>query len=299
MRARILLAPTPCGPMAEPAPSTTVVFTADAGRYRLQVDYHPAIVGRLKTVVPAPMRRWVPRKQLLEPGCCIGGYWEVSAEWAGPLAVAFREAGLDVRGLGHADIADWFAAFCAPVPTGKAGHRAYTAGLCANCTTADHRPGGVECEHCYHQRLIHQYRVMAALAKAQAPHPKVVASAGAALTCRYPLLATGTEGGIEERDRTVVLDILIEAEHDRSPSKCPICGRRPTKGTVTHATCRARLMHAVVDRPLTKTRNKAFQDSLCTVCITRPQLPGRLVTCARCAKFIDAAKALHVGDADR
>lgn len=289
--------------MAEPAPITTLVFTAerlDPGRYRVLVDYHPAIVTRLKTVVPAPMRRWVPRKQLRESGRCMGGYWEVSADWAGPLAFAFGNTGLDVRGLGHANIADWFAVFSAPVPTGEAGHRAYRKGLCASCKTADHRPGGVECEHCYHQRLIHQYRVMAALAKAQAPLPKVVPSTGAALTCRYPLLATGTEAGIEERNHTVALDILIEAEHDRSPSKCPICGRRSTKGNLTHATCRARLMHAAADRPFTKTRNKAFQDSLCTICITRPQRPGWLVTCTHCAKFIDAAKALrHVGDENK
>jgi len=97
------------------------------------------------------------------------------------------------------------------------------------------------------------------------------------------------EAEIIKRDYTPAVDAAIVARRDQTAKPpCPICGRRPAKSAVVHAGCRTRLLHALSGRPFLRTRNKAFQAGLCTVCLTRPHRPPGYVTCAHCAEFIAA-----------
>lgn len=137
--------------MSETDTPITVMFIDHHGRYRVEFDYHPAVVALLKKSVPGPMRRWVVIKR---DNVVVAKRWEISIDWVGPLAAAFVNAGIKVLGLGHTNIADWFDVFSAPLPTTADGYRAYIKGFCKNCKSVPHRPSGVECEDCYRQRLI-------------------------------------------------------------------------------------------------------------------------------------------------
>lgn len=121
------------------------------------------------------------------------------------------------------------------------------------------------------------------------PYPEALPATKNALKTRFPLEIDRADVAIVERDHTVVIDLLITAEHARSTA-CPICGRRPPKGAAVHASCRIRLLHALDEgRAFSRARAKAFQDGACTVCLARPhQLSG--VTCAHCAELIDACR---------
>jgi hypothetical protein len=258
-----------------------VVFTEHHGRYRVEFDYDPAAVALLKKTVPAPMRHWVKTAKR----------WEVSTDWIGPLASAFVNVGVEVLGLNHTNIADWFAVFSTDMPTRPSGHDAYRKGFCKSCELVPHRPGGVERQDCYRKRLAHQHRVKAALAEARAMrYLEALPAGGSAHTTRYPLEIDRTDLAIVERDHAAVLEILIAAELGRS--ECLICRRRPSKGAAVHAICRTRLLHALDGRPFTKARNKAFQDGLCTVCATRPHRPS-VITCTHCAGLVDTCQSLR------
>jgi hypothetical protein len=277
-----------------------VVFTKRHGRYRVEFSYAPAALAVLKKTVPVPMRRFAarlnPETEHWEP---LPGedskFWEVSIDWVGPLASAFVNAGIEVLGLNQANIGDWFGVFSAAVPTSSGGHRAYVKGFCKTCEAVPYRPGGAECEDCHCKRLIAQHRVKAVLAEARAvPYPEALPATGSARTTRAPLEIDRSDVAIiAHRDHGAVLDILIEAEHDRS-AICPICGRRPPRGAAVHVACRTRLLHALDDgRPFSKARNAAFQDGLCTVCRARPhRLPGD-IACAHCAELIDVCQSLR------
>jgi hypothetical protein len=253
------------------------------GRYRVEFDYDTRAVALLKATVPGSMRRWVVDEKNDEK------YWAISPEWTGPLASKLRNAGFEIAGLDEDNIADWFSCFLVATPTSEDGHRAYVKGMCKTCTTAPHRPGGVECDGCFRQRLIDQHRVVSILAdKGLAPWPEVEPATGKARTTRAPLPIDRSEIEIINRDFTVEVDFAILAHRDQSVVRppCPICGRRPAKGAVVHVGCRTRLLHACNDRPFLKARSKAFQAGLCTVCMTRPhRLPGR-IACAHCAELI-------------
>jgi hypothetical protein len=281
--------------MSETEAPIGVAFIEHHGRYRVEFDYHPAIVALLKTTVPGPMRRWVVIKR---DNVVVAKRWEVSVDWVGPLASAFVNAGITVIGLNHANIADWFDVFSAAMPTSPSGHRAYVKGFCKRCESVPHRPGGVECEDCHRKRLTAQHRVKAALAEAGAtPYPEARPAVGSAVTTRFPLEIDHADVAIVERDHTAVFDLLIAAEHNRSTA-CPICGRKPPKSAVFHASCRIRLLHALDDdRPFIKARNKAFQDGACTVCFARPHLQGG-VTCAHCAELVDTCRSSRPLDQD-
>jgi hypothetical protein len=267
--------------MINPDELPTVVFTANPGRYRAEFDYDPAVVGVLKAAVPGPMRRWRPRI-----GC-----WEVSADWVGPLTSALLEAGVVVRGLTQANIADWFGVF-ADEP-GPADHDAYRAGRCVRCGVAPHRPGSTECDACYRRRLIRQRRLIAALIHAGAiGYPRAHSSAGRP---RYPLPIDWVAVECDGRDHTEVVDLLLAGCAD--DPVCPICGRRTPKDKPAHGTCRARLLRALAGRPFTKAGNKAFQAGLCTVCRTRPHLILRRSTCGHCAEIVDTCRSLRVPEA--
>jgi len=271
--------------------SLIVVLTEHHGRYRVQFAYDADVIAVLKKTVPAPMRHWI--KRTTENGVSHGGYWEVNTDWIGPLASAFTNTGIEVLGLDRSNIADWFGVFSAATRTTGEGHRAYRKGTCKTCTTAPHRPGGVECEGCFHKRLIDQHQVKAALAKAGAtPHPETRPATGSALTTRYPLEIDRRDVAIVERDHTAVVDILIAAEYEATQT-CLICGRRPPKDAAVHATCRTRLLRASDDnKPFTKANNAAFQNDVCVVCQARGrQLPGG-IACAHCATLIDVCRSV-------
>ena len=257
------------------------------GRYRVEFDYDNRAVALLKATVPAPIRRWVKDEKRDEK------YWAVSPEWTGPLASKLRNAGFEIFGLDEDNIADWFGCFSVATPANEEGHRAYRKGICTTCTTAPHRPGGVECDGCFRQRLIDQHRVIATLAgEGLAPWPEADSAIGKAHTTRAPLAIDHGEIEITKRDFAAEVDIAILARRDQSVAKppCPICGRRPAKGAVVHVGCRTRLLHALSGRPFLRTRNKAFQAGLCTVCMTRPHRPPGRITCAHCAELIDVCQ---------
>jgi hypothetical protein len=258
-----------------------VVFTEHHGRYRIEFDYSPAMIAQLKLAVPGPMRHWMPK----------GKRWEVSTDWVGPLASAFVNAGIEVLGLNHTNIADWFAVFSTDMPARSSGHDAYRKGFCKSCESVPHRPGGTECEDCYRKRLSLQHRVKATLAEAHATrYPEALPAGGTARTTRYPLEVDRADVAIVERDHATVFDILITAEPDRSD--CLICGRRgSSKFGAVHAICRTRLLRALDGRPFTKVHNAAYQDGLCTVCFARPHTG--LSTCARCAELVDICQSLR------
>jgi hypothetical protein len=218
-------------------------------------------------------------------------FWEISNDWVGPLASAFVNADIEVLGLNHANIADWFAVFATDVPTRDSGNRAYLKGFCKSCESVPHRPGGVECEECFGKRLRLQHRIKAVLAEARATrYPEALPADGTARTTRYPLEVDRREVSIVEIDHATVLDILITAEHDRSPA-CPICGRRPPKGAAVHVTCRTRLLRALDGRPFTKVQNEKYQIGLCSVCKARPHTGHS--TCTHCAELISAVQVLR------
>lgn len=262
-----------------------IAFSKSAdGRYRVEFDYDARAVALLKATVPAAMRRWIEDEKHDEK------YWAVSAEWTGPLASKLRNAGFDVVGLDENNIADWFSCFSVATPTSGDGHRAYVKGMCKTCTTTPYRPGGVECEECFRQRLIDQYRIIATLAgEGLAPLPEAEPAIGKARTTRAALPIDRGEIEIVKRDFAAEVDFAILARRDQSVVRppCPICGRRPAKGAVVHVGCRTRLLHALSGRPFLKSRNKAFQAGLCTVCMTRPHRPPGRITCAHCAELID------------
>jgi hypothetical protein len=276
-----------------------VVFTEHHGRYRVEFDYHPVALTVLKKTVPAPMRRFMARfnseTERWEP---LPGesskFWEISTDWVGPLASAIINSGIEVLGFSHANIGDWFSVFSAAMPTSPSGHRAYRKGFCKSCESLPHRPGGVECEDCYHKRLVLQHRVKAALAESRATrYPEALPAGGkSAYLTRYPLEIDRADVSIVARDHAAVLDILIAAEHGRST--CLICGRRPPKRVAVHGSCRTRLLHVLDDRPFSRARNKAFQGGACAVCFTRPHT-GR-VACAHCAELVDVCQSLRIAN---
>ena len=284
-----------------------VAFTEHVGRYRVEFDYDPAAVSILKATVPGPMRRWIPKARR----------WEVSAEWSGPLSGALVNTGFGVAGLDYSNIESWFGVFAEATPTSSAGHDAYRSGQCKNCQTAPHRPGGVECADCYRDRLIAQHRVKAALGEMRGlRYPTATPVAGKWAFMRAPLEVDQLPVDVRVRNvghpdtresphthssrrvtpETAVVDILLVADFEKKRT-CLVCGRRPTKGAVAHATCRTRLLHALdEDRPFSKSRNKTFQDDACTVCFSRPHQSSGVV-CARCAEIIDACRSLgHIDD---
>jgi hypothetical protein len=247
----------------------TVTFTKGSGRYRVEFAYHARTVELLKSAVPAAVRRFVK----------AGGYWAVSADWAGPLACALLNAGVEVSGLD--EVTEWV---LSPTPVGERGHRAYVKGFCATCTQQPHRPGGTECDGCYRNRVARQYRVAGVLAAAGVtPWPEAVPSAGSATRCRMPLWADADGVGIPDKpDYTTAVDAVILAARGLCYPACPVCGRRPTKGAVVHIACRRRLLALLADRPFTRPRNAAFQAGLCTVCLARPHRPPGRITCQHC-----------------
>jgi hypothetical protein len=267
-----------------------VVLTEHYGRYRVEFDYNPAVIALLKKTVPGPVRHWIKRAKR----------WEVSTDWVGPLAAAFLNAGIEALGLNKTNIAHWFDPYLIDVPTTSSGHDAYTKGLCVSCESVPYRPGGTECVECHHKRLERQHRMMAALVQARAiqyleAHP----AAGSARTTYYPLPIDWIDIEIVERDYTEVVDILIAAEHDQSPSTCPICGRKTSKDIAVHTTCRTRLLAELDSQPFSSARNKHFQDGLCTVCFTRPHRQPHHSTCAHCASLIDVCRCLRVHDINK
>lgn len=256
---------------------------AASGCHRVEFDYHARAVSLLKEAVPAAMRSWIK-----DDKC-----WEISAEWTGPLMSKLRNAGFEATGLGQADIADWFGCFSTATPTTEEGHRAYLKGLCKTCAARPHRAGGTECEDCFSHRLTGQYRVKSTLAVAGlAPYPMAQPATAGGRSTRAPLeIGHGDiEDSITKQDFAAEIDVAILARRDQSVAKptCPICGRRPSKGAVVHVGCRTRLLHALSDRPFIKSRNKAFQSGLCTVCMTRPHRPPGHSKCVHCAEIIDA-----------
>ncbi len=155
-----------------------VLTRSDTGRYRVEFDYDARAVAMLKDSVPGPMRRWIPDEKC----------WEISPDWSGPLSSKLRNAGFDVVGLDETNIGDWFGPFAVAAPTNAQGWCAYVEGRCTACAVAPHRPGGVECEQCFRGRLIAQYRIRAALARAGcAPYPEATAATGSARTTQAPL----------------------------------------------------------------------------------------------------------------
>ncbi len=271
--------------MSETEAPIVVVFVEHHGRYRVEFDFDARAVVLLKATVPAPMRRWRAQR------------WEVGADWVGPLASAFVNAGIKVVGLDRTNISDWFGVFSAAMPTSPSGHRAYAKGFCKRCESNPHRPGGVECEDCHRQRLAVQHHVKASMAQARAlPYPEALPAVGNATTTRFPLEIDRADVAIVERDHTAMIDLLIAAEHDRSTT-CPICGRKPAKGVAVHALCRTRLLHALDEsRAFTRARNRAFQDGACTVCSSRPQQVPGSVTCTHCAEIIDVCRLLRCAE---
>jgi hypothetical protein len=259
-----------------------VVFTEHHGRYCVEFDYDPAALQLLKKTVPAPMRHWIKTAKR----------WEVSTDWIGPLASAFVNAGIEVLGLNHSNIVDWFAVFSTDEPTRPSGHDAYRKGLCKRCESVPHRPGGTECEECFRQRLIRQHRVKAAMAEAGATrYPEALPAGGSARTTRYPLEIDRTDAAIVKRDHAAVLDILITAEPKRPD--CLICGRHgKSKFGAVHVICRTRLLRALDGRPFTKVHRGAYQDGLCPVCFARPHLDR--ATCTRCAEFVDICSGISI-----
>jgi hypothetical protein len=258
-----------------------VVFTEHHGRYRVEFDYDPAAVALLKKTVPPPMRHWIKTAKR----------WEVSTDWVGPLASTFLNAGLEVLGLSHADIANWFGVYVTDVPTSESGHRAYLKGLCTVCESVPYRAGGIECDECHRKRLERQHRAIATLCAAGAiPYPEARPANGSARTTYYPLPVDWVEVAIVERDHAPVLDILIAAEPDRPD--CLICGRRgSSKFGVVHAICRTRLLRALNGLPFTKPQNGAYQIGLCPVCFARPHTGH--ATCTRCAELVGVCQSLR------
>ncbi len=281
-----------------------VMFTEHVGRYRVEFDYDPAAVALLKSTVPGAMRRWIPGIRR----------WEVSAEWIGPLAGALANAGFGIAGLDHSNITHWFGPFVEALPTSPAGHDAYRAGRCKNCLTKPCRSGGVECTDCYRDRLIFQHRIKAALGRTPGlAYPTATSSTGKSTKfMRVPLEVELVAPDVRVRNarhpntwksshahqsrrvtpETAVVDMLLAASFEEKRT-CPVCGRRPTKGTVVHTTCRTRLLHALnEDRPFSKSRNRFFQDGCCTVCGARPRQLPRGIVCTRCAGILDVARSL-------
>jgi hypothetical protein len=250
---------------------------ADPGHYRVTFDYHARAVALLKSTVPAAVRRW------RDTGKC----WEVSADWAGPLVGALRNAGFEVTGLDEFEEAELFWFCLAPVPISKRGHRAYVKGFCATCAQQPHRAGGLECDQCYRKRVLRQHRVRTALAAAGlAPYPQARPSAGSALRCRIPVCVHEDEAPEVTPDYTAAVDAVILAARGRCYPACPICGHRPAKGAAVHVGCRRRLLALLANRPFTRPRNAAFQAGLCTVCLARPHQPPGRITCEHCCRLV-------------
>jgi hypothetical protein len=243
------------------------------GRYRVSFDFSPKVTAILKTLPPA-VRRWRGGQKC----------WEVSADWAGPAAAALRNASVTVRGL--TDTASWWC--LAPVSITQARHRAYLEGRCVVCTRTPHRAGDLRCEQCHHNRVTHQHHVHAVLAdQGLAPWPTATPSAGEALRCRYPLwaLEDDTTAISAPPDYTGAADAVLSIARAESAPSCPVCDRKPAKSAPFHVGCRRNLLATLVDKPLSKPRNRAFQDGLCVACRARPHLPGG-ICCADCARLM-------------
>jgi hypothetical protein len=164
--------------IAETTRKPTVTFESDDGLYRITFRYHREAVKLIKAAVPSYARTFDPDTKR----------WSVRTQWAGALAFAFRGAGFGVNGLNEKDIEDWFAPFATAVPTSKAGHRAYLKGMCKTCKTSPHPPGCVECQDCFHRRLVRQYHVTRVLAEAGlAPWPQVQPARGSAWDTHAPI----------------------------------------------------------------------------------------------------------------
>jgi hypothetical protein len=263
-------------PTRVPDTLRAVTFSkANNGRYLVDFDYSPRVVAMLKSAVPAAARRW--RR---DSKC-----WEVNVDWAGPLVAVLRNAGIEVIGLGQLEEAELFWWCLSPVPISKGGHRAYVKGFCVTCAQSPHRPGGLECDQCYHKRVARQHRVRTALAAAGlATYPRAVPSAGSALRFRTPVCVHDDEAPAVAPDYTAAVDAVILAARGRCYPACPICGHRPAKGAAVHVACRRRLMALLANRPFTRPRNAAFQAGLCTVCLARPHRPGR-ISCEHCHRL--------------
>jgi hypothetical protein len=283
-------------PTRVPDTLPAVTFTQTAGCYLVEFDYSARVVALLKSAVPAAARRWRDTSKC----------WEVGVDWAGPLVAVLRNAGVEIAGLDELEEAGLFWWCLSPVPISKGGHRAYAKGFCAICTQSPYRPGGVECDRCYHKRVLREHRVRTVLAaKGLAPYPVAIPSAGEALKWRVPVWADSDDVSAPDiPDYIAAMDAAILAARDRSAVKppCPICGRRPAKGAVVHAGCRRRLLALLADRPFTRPRNKAFQVGLCTVCLARPHRPPGRISCEQCqglAREIDRSVKGDNGTASR
>jgi hypothetical protein len=262
-------------PARRPDTAPVVAFGRTvSGRYRVTFDFAPRVTAVLKTSLPPAVRRWRGGEKC----------WEISADWAGPAAAALRNAGVTVRGLGDIEMSWWC---LAPVSITKAGHCAYLAGRCVACTRAPHRAGDLRCERCHRNRVAHQHHVHEVLAdRGLAPWPTAVPSAGDALRCRYPLWVLDDDiTVISAPDYTGAADAVLSIARAESAPGCPVCDRKPAKGAPFHVGCRRNLLATLVDKPLSKPRNRAFQDGLCVACRARPHLP-RGICCADCARLM-------------
>jgi hypothetical protein len=277
---------------------TTVTFTPDNDRYRVDFAYDPATVALLKHTVPGPMRRWDPTAR----------HWTISVDWVGPLAVTLAAAGVGVYGLGVDNIDDWYPVFATAAPAHPDEGDAYRKGFCKTCRVTQCRPGGVECRGCYRNRLQRQYRVSAALVRAGATgYPRSRPAAGDATSTRYPLLIDDdiapisrwalevdddTVEVIDERRHTEVLDLLIEAQ-PKQPT-CLVCDRHgASQYGMVHVICRTRLLRHLHGQPFTKVTNAAWQDGLCPVCFARPHVDRR-ETCSHCGELANTCRSLRI-----
>ena len=169
-------------------PTVTFSRRPDVGAYEITFDYHRVAIETIKSAVPSYARSFDPDTKV----------WSVRTQWAGVLMFALRGAGLCVDGLDEADIEEWFAPFAAPLPTSGAGRHAYLKGVCRTCERSPYRPGGTECQDCFHGRFDRQYRVRRVLAeKGLAPWPKARPAQGS---------AWGTHMPIEIYDESIDLD---------------------------------------------------------------------------------------------
>ena len=251
------------------------VCTLPTGRYRLDFAYNAQVVEILKQTVPAAMRRWRDYRK----------YWEVSADWLGPLVCALRNAGVTVNGLGRLDVTEWASWYLPAVAPEQKGRRAYLLGLCASCRNQPHSPARIECDRCYRERVARSHRVYAALvAQGLAAWPRSTSSKGELLSLRAPVLLDEVNDWTPAPIPDVeTVDAVIAAARERMDKPaCPICERKPSKGATVHARCRRHLLHLLAEEPFSKPRNRAYQSGACSVCVTRP-LAARSITCGHCA----------------